>query len=77
MIDVECWSGDGCVAVASAPERAHLEACDGARWRVAENPPGVARPSGVACGAPERCEVVGGFVDGADRAAAAAVVLDT
>ena len=77
MIDVDCWSGDGCVAAASGQGGGHLEVWDGSSWRVVENPPGVARPVGVGCGAPERCEVVGGFVDGDDRAVAAAVTLDT
>ena len=77
MIDVDCWSGDGCVAVASGPGGGHLEAWDGSGWRVVENPPGVARPVDVSCGAPERCEVIGGFVDGDDRAVAAAVTIDT
>ena len=77
VIDVDCWSGDGCVAVASSWTGGRLEAWDGASWRVVEAPPGVARPTGVSCGAPERCEVIGGFVDGDDRAVVAGVVLDT
>jgi hypothetical protein len=74
-IDVDCWSPDGCVAVmeGSVP---HLETWDGARWRPVENPPGVARPAAVSCGAPRRCEVVGSFVDGADRAPVAGLRLD-
>jgi hypothetical protein len=82
VIDVECWSGDGCVAVASGPGAAgaaagHLEVWDGESWRPVEGPPGVARPVAVSCGAPERCEVVGGFVDGDDRATVAAVTVDS
>jgi len=73
-IDVDCWSGDGCVAVTSG-DVAHLESWDGERWTVVENPPGLAQPTAVSCGAPGRCEVTGSFVDGADRAPVAAVVL--
>ena len=73
-IDVDCWAPDGCLAVASGAD-GHLEAWDGARWRRVENPPGVVQPTAVSCGAPGRCEVVGAFVDGADRASAAEVVL--
>lgn len=76
VIDVDCWSGDGCAAVASGNDP-RLEVWDGSTWRRAENPPGVNRPMGVSCGAPERCEVIGGFVDGDHRAAVAGVVLDT
>jgi hypothetical protein len=75
-IDVDCWAADGCVAVMSG-EGPRLEAWDGTRWRGVENPPGIVQPTAVACGAPARCEVVGAFVDGPDRAAAAGVVLDT
>jgi hypothetical protein len=74
-IDVDCWSGDGCVAAMSGSVP-RLEAWDGDRWRTVENPPGIVRPTAVSCGAPGRCEVVGGFVDGADRAPIAGVVLD-
>ena len=74
-IDVDCWSADGCVAVASGGDP-HLEMWDGAGWRGVENPPGIVRPNAVSCGAPGRCEVVGSFVDGADRAAVAGVALD-
>ena len=76
MIDVDCWSGDGCVAVASSWTGGRLEVWDGASWRITEGPRGVVRPTGVSCGAPERCEVIGGFVDGDDRAVVAAVVVD-
>lgn len=77
VVDVDCWSGDGCVAVASGSAAARLEVWDGVSWRVVEGPGGVARPTGVSCGAPERCAVIGSFVDGDDRAVAAAVVVDT
>jgi hypothetical protein len=74
-IDVDCWSADGCVAVASG-DLPHLELWDGARWRVVANPPGLAQPTAVSCGAPGRCEVTGSFTDGAERAPIAAVALD-
>jgi hypothetical protein len=75
-IDVDCWAADGCVAVMSGL-LSHLEAWDGARWRGVENPPGLVQPTGVSCGAPGQCEVVGSFVDGPDRAPVAGVTLDT
>jgi hypothetical protein len=75
-IDVDCWAADGCVAAMSG-EGPRLEAWDGTRWRGVENPPGIVEPTAVACGAPAQCEVVGAFVDGGARAAAATVVLDT
>jgi hypothetical protein len=74
-IDVDCWSGDGCVAVASG-DLPHLELWDGARWQVVANPPGLAQPTAVSCGAPGHCEVTGSFTDGPDRAPVAAVTLD-
>jgi hypothetical protein len=74
-VDVDCWSGDGCVAVMSGSPP-HLEAWDGARWQVVANPPGLNQPTSVSCGAPGRCEVTGAFVDGPDRAPIAEVVLD-
>jgi hypothetical protein len=74
-IDVDCWSTDGCVAAMSG-DLPHLQAWDGTRWSVVENPPGIARPSAVSCGAPRRCEVTGSFVDGADRSPVAGMVLD-
>ena len=74
-IDVDCWATDGCVAATSGGDP-HLEVWDGGEWRGVENPPGLAHPTAVGCGAPGRCEVVGSFVHGADRAAAAGVTLD-
>jgi hypothetical protein len=76
-IDVDCWSGEGCVAATSGSDP-HLEMWDGARWRRVENPPGIVQPTAVSCGAPARCEVVGSFVNGrVDRAPVAGVVVDT
>jgi hypothetical protein len=74
-VDVDCWAADGCVAV-SAGANAHLEVWNGTDWLSVTNPPGVVDPTAVACGAPARCEVTGGFVDGPDRSPVAAVDID-
>jgi hypothetical protein len=74
-IDVDCWSGDGCVAVASG-NVPHLELWDGTGWRVVESPPGLVEPTAVSCGAPGRCEITGSFVDGPHRAALTSVAVD-
>jgi hypothetical protein len=74
-VDVDCWSADGCVAVTTGAS-AGLDVWDGTRWLPARNPAGIAAPIAVSCGAPARCEVVGSFIDGADRAPVTGVVLD-
>ena len=75
-IAVDCWAADGCVAIVSGDDP-HVELWDGDGWRKVENPPGLVHPTAVSCGEPERCEVVGAFVDGSDeRATVAEVVVE-